>query len=206
MLAVLMDGRARTATELAFEGGVMPSTASSHLARLSAAGLIATARQGRHRYFRIAEPDVASAIEGLMNIAPRAVRPRVRLGPREEKLRRARVCYDHLAGEIAVRIMQSLRDRSFIGGSDEAMVLTRAGEAWFAGIGIDLATLRAKRRPLCRACLDWSERRTHLAGALGAALLERMSVLRYVRREAGGRAVILSQRGESFVTSLALAR
>jgi DNA-binding transcriptional ArsR family regulator len=204
MLAALMDGRARTASELALEGGVMPSTASSHLARLCAAGLVAIAKEGRHRYFRIAEPDVAAAIEALTNIAARTMPPRVRLGPCDEGLRRARVCYDHLAGEAAVRILERMRERNFIAGADQAMGLTGRGVEWCGRIGIDLEALRTRRRPLCRACLDWSERRTHLAGSLGAALLDRMSKLRYARREADSRVVILSQRGESFVAKLEL--
>jgi DNA-binding transcriptional ArsR family regulator len=199
MLTVLMDGRAHTATELALEAGVSASTASSHLSRLTAGGLLSIARQGRHRYFRIPAPEVAAAIEGLMNIAPRG-EPRVlRRGPGDEGLRRARVCYDHLAGEAAVRLLERLRQTGIVGGGDDGMLLTGSGEAWCAGIGIDLAALRTRRRGMCRACLDWSERRTHLAGALGSALLERMLALRYARREPGSRAVVLSPRGESFV-------
>ena len=199
MLTVLMDGRAHTATELALEAGVSASTASSHLSRLTAGGLLSIARQGRHRYFRIPAPEVATAIEGLMNIAPRARANAARRGPRDEEMRRARVCYDHLAGEAAVRLLERLRQTGLIGGVDDAMRLTGDGEAWCGRVGIDLAALRGRRRGMCRACLDWSERRTHLAGALGAALLERMLALRLARREPGSRAVILSPRGEAFV-------
>lgn len=206
MLAVLMDGRARTATELALEGGVAPSTASSHLARLTAAGLISIAKDGRHRYFRIAKPDVAAAIEALTNIAARTMPHRARLGPRDEGLRRARVCYDHLAGETAVRILERMRARGLIDGGDHAMEPTRRGEDWCRRVGIDLDELRAGRRALCRACLDWSERRMHLAGSLGAALYDRMSALHYIRREAGSRRVIVSPRGEAFVVKLELDR
>lgn len=172
MLAVLMDGRALTATELALEGGVTPSTASSHLARLSGAGLVSLAKQGRHRYFRIAAPEVAAVLEQLMSLGAYGGKSTVRLGPRDEGLRRARVCYDHLAGEAGVRLLERARARELLRGSEDALVLTPAGEAWCRGLGLDLSALRAKRRPLCRACLDWSERRTHLAGALGAALLD----------------------------------
>ena len=206
MLIALMDGRALTATELALEGGVTASTASSHLARLTAARLVSIARQGRHRYFRIATPEVAAALEGLMHIAPRSAARHARPGPRDEGLRRARVCYDHLAGEVAVRLLQRLQERRIVRGSGERMVLTASGESWCEDVGIDLAALRARRRPLCRPCLDWSERRTHLAGALGAALLDRLFALRYARRERDGRAVILSPRGEAFVERLELAR
>jgi DNA-binding transcriptional ArsR family regulator len=204
MLAVLMDGRAHTATELALEAGVTASTASSHLARLTAGGVVEIAKQGRHRYFRIPTPEVAAAIEGLMNIAPRGERPAARPGPRDEGLRRARVCYDHLAGEAGVRLLERLREKEMISGGDEAMSLTGEGEAWCGRVGIDLAALRTRRRAICRSCLDWSERRTHLAGALGSALLDRLLALRHARREPGSRVVILSPRGEAFVEHLVL--
>jgi len=198
MLMALMDGRALTATELAVEGGVTASTTSSHLARLTAARLVTLARQGRHRYFRIAQPEIADVLESLMAVASRR-RPRVGVGPRDEELRRARVCYDHLAGERGVRLLERLRERGFIRGRDGEMTLTREGEAWVEALGIDVAALRATRRPLCRSCLDWSERRLHLAGALGAALLNRLFALRYAEREPVGRAVIVSSRGAAFL-------
>lgn len=205
MLAALMDC-AKTATELALEGGVTPSTASSHLARLTSAELVSITRQGRHRYFRIATPEVAAAVEGLMNISarrgPRAGAP----GPRDEDLRHARVCYDHLAGAVGVRLLESLRAAVLVAGGGETMGLTRDGDRWCSRVGIDIAALQAKRRRLCRECLDWSERRSHLAGALGAALLDRLFALRYARREPGGRAVILSPGGKSFLERLEVSR
>jgi DNA-binding transcriptional ArsR family regulator len=206
MLATLLDGRARTATELALEGGVAPSTASSHLARLTEAGLLAIARQGRHRYFRLADPEVATALEGLMHLAHRHGRPASRAGPRDAALRRARVCYDHLAGEAAVRLFERLREAAFVAGDDGTLALTARGETWCRRIGVDLDALRNGRRRLCRACLDWSERRTHLAGALGAALFDRLAHLRYLRRLRNSRAVVLSPRGEAFIEHPELAR
>jgi DNA-binding transcriptional ArsR family regulator len=199
ILMALMDGRARTATEVALVGGVTPSTASSHLARLTAGGLLAVAKQGRHRYFRIATPEAASAVEGLMSLASRNGMHARRAGPVEESLRRARMCYDHLAGEAAVELLARLREKELIGGADAALSLTERGEEWCGRLGIDLGALRARRRPVCRACLDWSERRAHLAGALGAALVERLFALRYARRGPSGRAVVLAPRGESFI-------
>jgi hypothetical protein len=109
------------------------------------------------------------------------------------------VCYDHLAGEAGVRLLERLRAAALIDGEDDGMRLTAAGEAWCGRGGIDVGALRARRRGICRACLDWSERRTHLAGALGSALLERMLEMRYARREPGSRAVILAPRGDSFI-------
>lgn len=202
MLTALMDGRARTATELALDADVSPSTASSHLARLTAAGLLVIRKQGRHRYFRIARPEVAGTIEVLMNLAVSSGLRVARTGPRDPELRRARVCYDHLAGEAGVRLLERMRAARYVSGADESLVLTDTGEAWCGRAGIDLGALRARRRPLCRECLDWSERRTHLSGALGAALLERMFALRQARRTGPGRSVHLTPRGEAFVEHL----
>jgi len=204
MLSALMQGRALTATELALEGGVSASTASSHLARLTGAGLVAIARQGRHRYYELASAEVASAIEGLMTISVRGSARVSRPGPRDEALRRARVCYDHLAGEAAVRMLDRMRERKLVVVARDAIELTSAGEAWCRRVGLDLEALGATRRRLCRPCLDWSERRTHLAGALGAALLERLFALRYARRVRDSRMVVLSPRGEAFVERLEL--
>jgi DNA-binding transcriptional ArsR family regulator len=201
MLMALMDGRALTATELALEAGVAPSTASTHLAQLTSADLIALTRQGRHRYFRIVRPDVAAMLEGLMNVAAPRGR-RTRPGPHDEDLRRARVCYDHLAGAYGVRLLERLQARGFVRGSDAAVDLTRRGALWAAALGIDVAALRGKRRPLCRGCLDWSERRMHLAGAFGAALLDRLLAMRYARRETGTRGVTFSPRGTAFLEAL----
>lgn len=197
MLRMLMDGRAHTATELALESGVTPSTASGHLARLTAGGLVSIARQGRHRYFRIPTPEVAGAIEAVMGIAPRSAGPA--RGPADEGMRRARVCYDHLAGEAGARLLERLGAAGLVTGADAGLALTPEGEAWCGRMGIDLAALRARRRRLCRCCLDWSERREHLAGALGAALFDRLLATGDARRQRGTRVVTLSRRGESFV-------
>lgn len=197
-----MDGRALTATELALEGDITPSTASSHLAKLASAGLVVMTKQGRHRYFRIAGPEVAAVLEGLMGLTTCIGRPAVRTGPRDDAMRKARVCYDHLAGERAVRLLERLRTRAFIVGVDHAPELSSKGEKWVRALGIDLEALATRRRPLCIACLDWSERRTHLAGAIGAALLDRLLTLRLVRRCAGTRALLFSPRGELFLERL----
>jgi DNA-binding transcriptional ArsR family regulator len=204
MLSALMDGRALTATELALEAEVTPSTASSHLAKLRRAGLVTLAAQGRHRYFRIASSPIATLLESLMGIA--ATSARLRPGPRDEALRRARVCYDHLAGAHGVTLLERMRARRLVRGDGGALEVTAAGEAWLGELGIDVATLRQRSRPLVRACLDWSERRDHLAGAVGAALLARLFELRLARREAPGRALAISPRGEAFLVSLDVPR
>jgi DNA-binding transcriptional ArsR family regulator len=205
MVTALLAGRALTATELALEAAVMPSTASSHLARLLASGLVEVARQGRHRYYRLAGPEVAVAVEGLMALAPRPHAKRggapARFGPRDEDLRRARVCYDHLAGEAGVLLFARLHEEGLVRSRRGAVELTPDGEAWLRELRVDLAALRARRRPLCLACLDWSERRSHLAGAVGAALLDRLLALRLVRRTPGSRAVVVSPRGTAMLAS-----
>lgn len=203
MLVALLAGHALTATELALEADVAPSTASSHLGRLLASDWVEVARQGRHRYYRLAGPEVAAAVEGLMALTPR---PRngcaaQRTGPRDEGLRRARVCYDHLAGEAGVRLFARMQEEGLLRAAGTELEATSLGEEWLAKLGVDLPALRARRRPLCLPCLDWSERRYHLAGGLGAALLERLLALRLVRRQPGSRAVILSPRGAAFVES-----
>jgi len=197
-----MSGRALTATELAMEADIAPSTASSHLARLTSGGLITLTRQGRHRYFKIAAAEVAAMLEGLMGVASGNVR-RVVPGPRNAGLRTARVCYDHLAGERGVQLLDALRAQKLVRGGEDTLSLTRQGAAWAAELGIDVAALKTQRRAFCRPCLDWSERRAHLAGSLGAALLDRFFALGYASRDPLGRAVAFSRRGVLFLESLA---
>ena len=188
MLTALTGGIALTATELALEAGVTPSTASSHLAKLTAANLLATERQGRHRYFRLFDEEIAAMLESLMGIATRNVPQR---GPKDPALRVARVCYDHLAGERGVWLFDRLRGRYV-----DDLRVTPAGRTFFETLGIDVSALEHQRRVLCRPCLDWSERRHHLAGSLGAAILDRVFALRWARRELDSRAVVFSAAGE----------
>ena len=195
MLTALMGGAALTASELALEAGVTKQTASSHLSKLSEAGLVALERQGRHSYYRLAGSGVAEALEALMGIAARS--RRTRTGPKEPALRHARVCYDHLAGDLGVRVFDALVAGRRLASEAGKLRLTRRGQAFMADFGIDTAMLARSARPLCRTCLDWSERRSHLAGALGAALLSRFYELRWARREAESRAVIFSPTGET---------
>jgi DNA-binding transcriptional ArsR family regulator len=184
MLTALMDGRALTASELGGAAGVTLQTASGHLARLVESGLLAVRKQGRHRYFRLSGPDVAEALEALMSLAQRTGALRVRTGPRDAALREARICYDHLAGERGVSLLEALRRQGLVAGEQDA-ILTERGRAFFVGLGVDLERLRKGRRPICRLCLDWSERRAHLGGALGAALLDLMVERGWLRREEG---------------------
>jgi DNA-binding transcriptional ArsR family regulator len=184
ILTALMDGRALTVSELAEAAGVTLQTASGHLAKLDAAKLLTAERQGRHRYFRLSGPDVAQVLEALMGLAQRTGATRVRTGPKDAALRSARVCYDHLAGERGVGLLMGAQRQGLIEGAQD-LTLTAKGRAFFADFGIDLTRLEKGRRPVCRACLDWSERHSHLGGALGAAILSRMTDRGWVRRESG---------------------
>lgn len=197
MLACLMSGQALTATELAAESGVSASTASTHLARLTSGGVLEVRAQGRHRYFRLTDAGIAAALEALMGAATAQRRS---FGPADPALRAARVCYDHLAGEAGVRLHDALRAHGLLQADGGA--LTDAGEAWCRRRGLDLEALQASRRPLCRPCLDWSERRDHLAGALGAALLQDLLRRGHARRVPGSRALRLDRAGLRFVESL----
>lgn len=196
MLTALMAGHALTATELAQEAGVTVQTASSHLAKLSDGGLLALRKQGRHRYFSLSDDDVARVLEGLMGIAARTGHLRVRTGPKEPALRNARVCYDHLAGDQGVRLYEALLSRKLLVAKSDDAELSGKGADFVSGFGIELGALERARRPLCRLCLDWSARRTHLAGGLGAAFLQRFYDLKWAKREDGSRVVTFSRRGE----------
>jgi DNA-binding transcriptional ArsR family regulator len=196
MLMALLAGPALTATELAQEANLTLSTVSGHLARLEKSGLVAIERQGRHRYFRLADPDVATALEGLMPVAARAGHMRVRTGPRDPELRRARSCYDHLAGDLAVQMFERFIARQLLLHRGDDLHLTREGERFFGKSGIDTGALESARRPLCRPCLDWSERRSHLGGALGAVVFGHILAWGWAVREARTRVVRFSAAGE----------
>lgn len=197
ILTALMDGRALTASELAVEAGVGLPTASSHLAKLSDGGLLQMRKQGRHRYFALAHGDVAIVLEGLMGLSSRQAQTRVRPGPKDQSLRQARVCYNHLAGRLGVQMFQALCDAGHIREDGEHVVLTSTGEVFAREFGVDMDALRSAKAPLCRSCLDWSERRTHLAGSLGRALLLRMEDLGWLRRDAKSRAVLVTPIGQA---------
>ena len=196
MLTALLGGQALTATELAQVAEVTKQTASAHLAKLTDARLVAVESQGRHRYFRLADRDVAQLLENLMGVAQRAGAVRLRSGPREPALRKARVCYDHLAGDLGVLAFESFERRRFLRRVDGTLHLTPAGRMFFEHLGVETGEGTA-RRALCRTCLDWSVRRHHLAGALGAAFLDRVQVLGWARRLKDSRVLAFTPRGEA---------
>ncbi|CCD98131.1 putative transcriptional regulatory protein, Ars family [Bradyrhizobium sp. STM 3809] len=205
MLTALLSGRALTATELAQEAGVTPQTASSHLAKLEAGGLVEPEKQGRHRYYRLADPDVADVLEKLAGLAARAGHMRVRTGPKEPELRRARICYDHLAGDLGVQMLDSMTRQKLVRRRKQEIVLTEEGEQFLARhLRISPEMLAHPRRPVCKACLDWSARRHHLAGTLGAALMKRFTELKWAARDTtpGSRVVNFSRAGEKHFAAL----
>ena len=197
MLSALLGGTALTASELALEAGVSLPTASSHLAKLSQGGLVRVASEGRHRYFALAGPQVASMLEAIAGVAAAAGPRRVRSGPRDGAMREARVCYDHLAGEKGVALFDHLLQRGIVRLDGDAVTLQPSGRQWFGDFGVDVDKLAASRRPLCRACLDWSVRRSHLAGSIGAAMLDRIIERGWARREKDSRVLAFTHPGRA---------
>ena len=195
MLTLLLAGKALTATELADAAGVARSTASAHLAKLEAAGFLACVPQGRHRYYRLADEGVAEMLEQMLGIASRAGAMPLLTGPRDAALREARVCYDHLAGRHAVAMLERLLAAGVVVREGAAISLGAQARPVLQDLGIDTDALRRSKRVPCRACLDWSERRDHLAGALGAALLQLALERNWVKRERDSRAVTFSASG-----------
>ena len=198
MLNALMDGRALTAGELAFVAGVSAQTASAHLSKLAEMHLLTVAKQGRHRYFGLASPLVGRMLESISAVAALEAPPRHR--PRsaaDDAVRRARTCYDHLAGRLAVALADRLIERRLVVLDADGGVVTPAGVRLLEGFGVDLPAARAKRRVFCRPCLDWSERRPHIAGAVGAALTTRCFELGWLARVPDSRAVTVSEAGRA---------
>src|SRR6266404_2127919 len=195
MLSVLLDGRALTASELALAARITPQTASTHLAKLTEAGLLTVVRGGRHRYFRLASPTVADMIDGIVAVALQK-RPRYRpLSRQARALSAARICYDHLAGRLSVDLTASFVAREYVVVDDEAAEITTAGARFLGKFGIELSTRRSTRRHFCRLCLDWTERRPHIAGAVGAAIARRCFDLGWMERMNRSQAVIVTPLG-----------
>ncbi|MVT66644.1 helix-turn-helix domain-containing protein [Bradyrhizobium pachyrhizi] len=195
ILSRLMDGRAQTASELALVAGVTPQTASWHLSRLVERALLKVERRGPRRFYRLATPLVAQMLEGMMTVAaidPDPSRPPPRIDP---EMRRARTCYDHLAGELGVAVTDAMLDRGHLNLDQEAGELTASGRAFLGDLGIDLRSPARSRRVLCRPCLDWSERRPHLAGRAGAAVADLALQRDWIRRRPLGRSVEITDAG-----------
>ncbi len=195
ILAALMGGQALTAGELVYAAGVSAQTTSGHLGKLADGRLIACVKQGRHRYYRIATPRVAEMLEGIMAVvadAPPRHRPSSKL---EDAMRIARTCYDHFAGKLGVGLTDALCAHGHVSLADEAGEVTESGVAFFDKFGVDLGVARSRRRIFCRPCLDWTERRPHLGGSVGAALAQRCFDLKWLERMRDGRALIVTPAG-----------
>jgi DNA-binding transcriptional ArsR family regulator len=205
MLALLMEGRALTAKELALGAGIEPATASAHLKRLLDDGLLESAAQGRHKYFRFASEHVAHLVENLMRVAPK--RKVSDVATPEDPQRRARYCYDHLAGALGTGLFTLMLQKAWLRDASEAKMLevTAGGEKAFAKLGVDVSAAQARRRQFACRCLDWSERRDHLGGALGAALAEQMQARKWIERKKHSRVVKVTSEGREALAKLGLA-
>jgi DNA-binding transcriptional ArsR family regulator len=196
MVSALLDGRALTASELASAARITPQTASTHLAKLTEAGVLSVVRNGRHRHFRLASPTVADMIDGIVAVALEK-RPRYRpLSRQARALSVARICYDHLAGRLSVDLTESFVVREYLVLDDEVAEITPAGTRFLTEFGIDVPTLPSTRRHFCRLCLDWTERRPHIAGAVGVAITKRCFDLGWIERMKRSHAVIVTPLGQ----------
>ncbi|MDU9003073.1 ArsR/SmtB family transcription factor [Sedimentitalea todarodis] len=202
MLTALMSGKALTAGELAVEAGVSAQTASSHLHKLQDAGLLKLQKQGRHRYYSLSGDNVAQTLEALMGLAAGLGHMRTRTGPRDQALRTARVCYNHLAGDLGVQMFSAMRRQGHFEFCDTGLDLSEAGQRFVAALGISAQAMPRSKAPMCRECLDWSVRQSHLAGRLGRAMLARFETLGWARRVPDTRIVQFSDRGLSEFNAL----
>ena len=202
MLTALMSGKALTVSELAEEAGVTIQTASSHLSKLDDGGLLRPRKQGRHKYFALASDEVAHVLEGLMGLAAGTGHLRKRTGPRDAELRQARVCYNHLAGDMGTHMFDSLMAQGHLRLNGEDLELTATGATIAKDLGVAVEDLRKARAPVCLECLDWSERRSHLAGSLGRAFLSRFEELSWAKRDRKTRVVTFSTKGMAAFHSL----
>ena len=195
MVMALMSGQALSAAELAHEAGVTPPTATGHLSKLVSLGLLKGEKQGRHRFFQLCDPDVGEAVEALIAVAARAGHLRTRPGPKDEAMRHARSCYDHLGGRLAVDLTGRWLAAGLLTWRGGAFQLTRKGRDFLSGRGIELSGLESLKRPLCRSCMDWSERRPHVAGAVGRSLFQLFLDQHWIRRTPASRAVTITASG-----------
>ncbi len=202
MLTALLSGKALTATELAAEGGITPQTASTHLRKLEDAELVMTRKQGRHKYFALADEEVGRVLEALMGLAAKRGLLRTKTGPRDPELRKARICYNHLAGDLGVKLYDGLISKGLLLESNTGVHVSNAGAKTLSEFGLAFEEMENSRRPMCLSCLDWSERRTHLAGSLGSALLQRFYELGWAKRLEDSRIIHFSATGEKEMLAL----
>ncbi len=195
MLSSLMDGRFHTASELAFMSAITPQTASFHLSKLVEGNLINVEKHGRHRYYQLANKEVAHLIETFLAISPPPEVRSLKQSNQVKLLQEARTCYDHLAGKLGVALTDSMLNANYLKKEDRVFIVTPKGEQFFTDFGIDLTELKRKRRSFSHACLDWSERHYHLGGALGNELLTHFFELNWIVHIPSIRAVKVTDRG-----------
>ncbi|NOT93903.1 ArsR/SmtB family transcription factor [Ferruginibacter sp.] len=192
----LMDGKAFTATELAITADTSPQNISMHLTKLVNAELLAVETQGRHKYYKFSRKEIAYAIEAMVNLIPHTTALKKINTEDTPAIKHCRTCYDHLAGKVGVAITDSLLEQKIIINSNNIFEISKKGEDWFADLGIDVQGLKEQRRSFLRPCLDWSERRHHIAGSLAAALLDKMFLADWIRRTKNSRAIIITSKGQ----------
>ena len=201
MLMALIGGQALTVSELGAVAGLTKSTASAHLSQLEAAGLLAARKSGRHKYLALAGPEVAGLIEAMMVVvgslspAQGSAMRKVRTGPRDPALRHARLCYDHLAGKLGVQMFDHLLGQGHLAQTAQGLDLTSKGQVFLENLGVDVPKARAARAPLCRDCLDWSARKSHMAGPLGRAVLIALERQGWLIRHQGRRDLTVTPKG-----------
>ena len=195
MLTALMSGKALTATELSLEASITPQTASSHLSTLLEGDLLAVRKQGRHKYFQLKNVQVAELIEQMLNIGALISNAKTSTGPRNERLRKTRICYDHLAGELGVKLFDALVSKGRLTENSTELILTEAGLKFFSEIGVDFRSFKTHRRPICKSCLDWSERRSHLAGSLGKWVLNETMNRKWAYQDLDSRVIQFTPQG-----------
>ncbi|GLX77351.1 transcriptional regulator [Thalassotalea insulae] len=198
MLTALMGGKALTATELALEAEITSQTASSHLAKLVAGDILRMRKQGRHKYFQLSGQHIAQLLEQLLTISANFPTSTISTGPSDQRLRKARICYDHLAGEAGVALYDALSDNGYIIAQASDTLLTAQGQTFFTNLGADFNALNKNKRPLCKACLDWSERRDHLAGSLGQWIINDILARKWAEKDLDSRAITFSKQGMVF--------
>jgi len=195
MLTALMGGKALTASELALEADITSQTASSHLSKLVEGQLLVVRKQGRHKYFQLKSGEIASLLEMLLNVSSNLNHPKTNTGPSDPRLRKSRVCYDHLAGELGVVLYDSLALHNYIIDSGSETELTENGVLFFNKIGLNIKELTKNKRPLCKSCLDWSERRNHLSGQVGHWILSDIYNQGWATKDIDSRCIIFTQSG-----------
>ncbi len=195
MLTALMGGKALTATELALEADITAPTASSHLNKLVAGELLVVRKQGRHKYFQLQGFEIAELLESLLNISSKAQQKRVTTGPSDPRLRQSRVCYDHLAGELGVSLYEALTQQGYIINNQSETIFTASGREFFSTLGVDFDQFKGNKRPLCKSCLDWSERKNHLAGIIGQWILNDIYQQGFAQKDLDSRAIEFTDKG-----------